>query len=120
MLTFCLHFDSISFRNSEALVNGRMDGWMGRITIMLERGSFNAYHVCFIVYGTDDFRTSCSRIWATPYLDIATSICGICIFFDPMTAPIIPASALGTAVMTMTCKRVAYMLGKMSPIDKLG
>jgi hypothetical protein len=28
MLTFCLHFDSISFRNSEALVNGRMDGWM--------------------------------------------------------------------------------------------
>ena len=62
MLTFFLHFDSISLRNSEALVNGRMDGWMGRITIMLESGSFNAYHVCFIVYGADNFSTSCSRI----------------------------------------------------------
>jgi hypothetical protein len=60
------------------------------------------------------------KIPLSPYLDIATSICGICIFFDPVIAPTIPASTLGTAVMTMTCEKVAYMLGKISSIDKLG
>jgi hypothetical protein len=54
------------------------------------------------------------------YLDTGISICGICILFNPVIAPTIPASTLGTAVMTLTCKRVAYMLGKMSPIDRLG
>jgi hypothetical protein len=60
------------------------------------------------------------KISLSAYLDIATSICGICIFFEPVTAPTIPASTLGTAVIAMTCQRVAYMLGKISSIDKLG
>ena len=54
------------------------------------------------------------------YLDIATSIRGTCIFFEPVTAPTIPERTLGTAVMTMTCERLEYMLGKMSSIDRLG
>jgi hypothetical protein len=54
------------------------------------------------------------------YLDIATSIFGRCIFLEPITAPVMPAAALGIAVIAMTCERLLYILGKMSLIDKLG
>src|SRR3712207_4269775 len=76
--------------------------------------------------GADNFSTSCGRIRRPsstalpPHLDIATSISGICIFFDPTSVPTIPKSTLGAAVIIMTCERLAYMLGKMSSIDKLG